>query len=215
MQQVMFLEARKSKRSRKHNKKTRRTMSFSASWMGRGVSSDAESDVLGLELSSNVMEVSKQHPGELLKSFLRTKGVLAEVMVSLTAGHVGRAGDIMAQRFRLKQMWGPALKTKSRQWRVSGCLRGVVGFATFPRKVLFLSTVCTSGGRMVLSINRKGGGTRSSPTHVRVSKDSKRCWTPTSSTCASPRFWLTAFQSCLEKSYTATANLLIPATPMP
>ena len=66
--------------------------------------------------------------------------------------------------------------------RVSGCLRGVVGFATFPRKVLFLSTVCTSGGRMVLSINRKGGGTRSSPTHVRVSKDSKRCWTPTSST---------------------------------
>ena len=75
MQQVMFLEAQKSKRSR---------MSSSASWVGRGASSDAESDLLGL-----VMEVSKQYPTELLKSFLRTKGVLAEVMVSLTDGHVG------------------------------------------------------------------------------------------------------------------------------
>ena len=99
--------------------------------------------------------------------------------------------------------------------RVSSYLQGVVGFATFPRKVLFLSTVCTSEGRMGLFINRKDGGTLPSPTHVKVSKDSKRCWTPTNSTCASPRFWLTAFQSCLEKSYTATANLLIPATPMP
>ena len=151
------------------------------------------------------MKVSKQYPGELLKSFLRTKGVLEEVMVSLTA--VERAGD--------QQMWGSALKTKNRQWSVSGFLRGVVGFATFPRKVLFLSTVCTSEGRMVLFINRKDGGTRSSPTHGRVSKDSKRWWTPTNSTCASYGFWLTAFQSCLEKSYTATANLLTPATPMP
>ena len=37
----------------------------------------------------------------------------------------------------------------------------------------------------------------------------------TTSTWASPRFWLTAFQSHLEKSFTATTNLLIPATPMP
>ena len=37
----------------------------------------------------------------------------------------------------------------------------------------------------------------------------------TTSTWASPRFWLTAFQSHLEKSFTATTNLLIPATPLP
>ena len=37
----------------------------------------------------------------------------------------------------------------------------------------------------------------------------------TTSAWASPRFWLTAFQSHLEKSITATTNLLIPATPMP
>ena len=37
----------------------------------------------------------------------------------------------------------------------------------------------------------------------------------TTSAWASPRFWLTAFQSYLEKSITATTNLLIPATPMP
>ena len=34
--------------------------------------------------------------------------------------------------------------TKSRQWRVFGCLRSVVGFATFSRKVLFLSTVSSN-----------------------------------------------------------------------
>ena len=63
MHQVMFLEGRKSKRSRQHNK-----------------------------TSGAAMEVSKQHSGELLKSFLRTKGVLAEAMVSLTA--VGRPTDV-------------------------------------------------------------------------------------------------------------------------
>ena len=36
--------------------------------------SDAESEDLGLEPSSGVMEVSKQYPGELLRSFLRTIG---------------------------------------------------------------------------------------------------------------------------------------------
>ena len=36
----------------------------------------------------------------------------------------------------------------------------------------------------------------------------------TASTCNSPRFWLTAFQSHLEKSFAATTNLLIPTTPM-
>ena len=30
-----------------------------------------------------------------------------------------------------------------------------------------------------------------------------------------PRFWLTAFQSHQEKSFTATTNLLFPTTPMP
>ena len=52
-----LLEARKSKRSRKHNKKStrkRRTASSSASWTGSGVSSDAESEDLGLEPSSGV-----------------------------------------------------------------------------------------------------------------------------------------------------------------
>ena len=77
MQQVMLLEARKSKRSRKHNKKStrkRRTASSSsASWTGSGMTSDTESEDLGLEPSSGVMEVSK-HPGELLRSFLRTSG---------------------------------------------------------------------------------------------------------------------------------------------
>ena len=84
-------------------------MSSSASWTGSGVSSDAESDVLGLEPSSDVMEVSKQYPGELLKSFLRTMSALAEVMDSLMAGHVGRAGDIMAQKFRPERVRGLAL----------------------------------------------------------------------------------------------------------
>ena len=58
MQQVMLLEARKSKRSRKHNKKStrkRRTASSSASWTGSGVTSDTESEDLGLEPSSGVM----------------------------------------------------------------------------------------------------------------------------------------------------------------
>ena len=39
-------------------------------------------------------------------------------------------------------------------------------------------------------------------------------WCATS-TWASPRFWITAFQSHLEKSFIATTNLLIPATPLP
>ena len=113
---------------------------------GSAVSSDTESEDLGLEPSSGVMEVSKQYPGGLLTSFLRTIGsqmvttgdtqgaleevrllelvpdlatkyldkittrrsfavstsaemrVLAEVMDSLMAGHVGRPGDIMAKR---------------------------------------------------------------------------------------------------------------------
>ena len=72
MQQVMLLEARKSKRSRKHNKKTtrkRRTTSSSASWTGSGVSSDAESEDLGLEPSSGEMEVSKQYPGRAPQVF--------------------------------------------------------------------------------------------------------------------------------------------------
>ena len=76
MQQVMLLEARKSKR-RKHNKKStrkRRTASSSASWTGSGATSDTESEDLGLELSSGVMEVSKQYPGWLLRSFLQTIG---------------------------------------------------------------------------------------------------------------------------------------------
>ena len=47
--------------------------------------------------------------GGLLRSFLPTMRVLAEVMDSLMAGHVGRAGDMMAQRFRPKRVWGPAL----------------------------------------------------------------------------------------------------------
>ena len=66
MQQVMLLEARKSKRSRKHNKKSTRklrTASSSASWTGSGVTSDTESEDLGLEPSSGVMEVSKHLPG--------------------------------------------------------------------------------------------------------------------------------------------------------
>ena len=77
MQQVVLLEARKSKRSRKHNKKStrkRRTASSSASWAGSGVTSDTESEDLGLEPSSGVMEVSKQYSGGLLRSFLRTIG---------------------------------------------------------------------------------------------------------------------------------------------
>ena len=37
-----------------------------------------------------------------------------------------------------------------------------------------LSTVCTSEGHMALFINLKDGGTRSSPTHGRASKDTKR-----------------------------------------
>ena len=77
MQQVMLLEARKSNRSRKHIKKAtrkRRTTSSSASCTGSGVSLDAESEDLGLEPSGGVMEVSKQYPGGLLRSFLRTIG---------------------------------------------------------------------------------------------------------------------------------------------
>ena len=65
MQQVMLLEARKSKR-RKHNKKStrkRRTASSSASCTGSGGTSDTESEDLGLESSSGVMEISKQYPG--------------------------------------------------------------------------------------------------------------------------------------------------------
>ena len=37
----------------------------------------------------------------------------------------------------------------------------------------------------------------------------------TTSTWTSPRFWLTAFQSHLEKSFSATTTLLFPTTPMP
>ena len=65
MQQVMLLEARKSKR-RKHNKKStrkRRTASSSASCTGSGGTSDTESEDLGLESSSGVMEISKQYTG--------------------------------------------------------------------------------------------------------------------------------------------------------
>ena len=119
------------------------------------MTSDTESEDLGLEPSSGVMEVSKQYPGGLLRSFLRTIGsqvvttgdtqgvlgevrllelvpdlatkyldkittrtsfavstsaemrVLAEVMDSLMAGHVGRAEDIMAQRFRALEYVAP------------------------------------------------------------------------------------------------------------
>ena len=38
------------------------------------MSSDAESEDLGLEPSSGVMEVSRQYPEGLLRSFLRTIG---------------------------------------------------------------------------------------------------------------------------------------------
>ena len=125
-------------------------------------SSGAEPIGAGLASSNDEMKVLKQYPGNLLKFFLRAKRELSEGMVSLTA--VGRASD--------QQMEGPALK-ENRQ-SVCGDLPGVVGFVTFLRKVLFLRTVCTSEGHMVLFINRKDGRTRSGQTHEKVSKDSKR-----------------------------------------
>ena len=150
MQQVMLLEARKSKRSRKHNKKsTRETENgiiiseLDRKWcdFGHGVGgSGSQVNQRRIGSIEAILRVG------LLRSFLRTIGsqvvttgdtqrvlgevrllelvpdlatkysdkittrrsfavstsaemrVLAEVMDSLMAGHVGRAGDIMAQR---------------------------------------------------------------------------------------------------------------------
>ena len=52
----------------------RRSTSSSASWTRSGASSDAESEDLGHEPSSGVIAVSRQYPGGLLRSFLRTIG---------------------------------------------------------------------------------------------------------------------------------------------
>ena len=68
----------------------RRTASSSASWTGSGLTSDTESEDLGLEPSSGVMEVSKQYPGGLLRSFLQTIGS----QVVTTGDSQGALGEV-------------------------------------------------------------------------------------------------------------------------